>query len=92
MPFLQKSSNDIRISIIHNPKSAEQSTEKSTLHAVQVALDTLPSLMAKSFITKLIKEDNVKALANGQKTYEDLAVNVSYSFYLSVNIQFEILV
>ena len=46
--------------------------------AVQVAIDTLPNNLAKMFITKLLKEENVAALAKGKKTLKDLEVNVSY--------------
>lgn len=44
---------------------------------MQVALQTLPNSLAKSFITKLVKEENYVELAAGTKTLRDLEVNVS---------------
>ena len=43
-------------------------------------METLEAGMAKSFITKLFKEENVAALRSGEKTLEDLAVHVSPRF------------
>jgi len=45
--------------------------------AVDVALETLDVGIAKMFVTKLVKEENVEALTTGAKTWDDLAVSVS---------------
>ena len=45
--------------------------------AVYTALQTLGNNHAKSFITKLVKEENVADLKSGIKTLEDLEVHVS---------------
>ena len=61
--------------------------------AIQVALEMLSPTMAKSFVTKLLKEENIEALKTGEKMLDDLSVSVSvkqfalnnshqYTFYL----------
>ena len=45
--------------------------------AIEVALNMLDTSTLKNFITKLLKEENVDALKNGQKTLDDVAVSVS---------------
>ena len=40
-------------------------------------METMDAGMAKNFITKLLKEENVVALRSGEKMLEDLAVHVS---------------
>ena len=78
----QKSSSTSRLAVVHNPAHISDSHfDHPIARAVQVALDTLPVGMAKSFITKLVKEENVAALASGEKTMDDLAVNVSVTCF-----------
>lgn len=57
--------------------SASPGSKNLVSRAVQVALQTLPNSLAKSFITKLVKEENYVELAAGTKTLRDLEVNVS---------------
>ena len=45
--------------------------------AVYVAANMLSNTLGKNFITKLVKEENFKALQSGAKTLKDLEVNVS---------------
>ncbi|XP_064638451.1 UDP-glucose:glycoprotein glucosyltransferase 1-like isoform X2 [Lineus longissimus] len=71
-----KSSNDARIGIVHNPTTFPKGAEKPLIAtAVQVAIDTLPNNLAKMFITKLLKEENVVALVDGTRKIRDLEVN-----------------
>lgn len=69
-----KHDNDIRISILFNPLSTSAESNKLN-RAVWVALQTLTLPLAKSLITKLVKDENAKALMDGTKTLKDLEVN-----------------
>ncbi|XP_019359258.1 PREDICTED: UDP-glucose:glycoprotein glucosyltransferase 1 isoform X2 [Gavialis gangeticus] len=61
----QKSSNNVRISMINNP--SEQPSDENTLitRAIWAALQTQASNNAKNFITKMAKEETAKALEAG---------------------------
>ena len=48
-----------------------------TWKAIQAALDSLTPAMAKMFITKLVKEENIQELKDKTKTLKDLEVHVS---------------
>ncbi len=77
---LQKHTNDVRIGIVHNPTSLPARDDAAAhflSRAVHVALETQEPGMAKSFVTKLLKEENVAALRSGAKSLRDLAVHVS---------------
>ena len=82
---LQKHTNSVRVGLIHNPVELPSSGEKqerlSIAVAVQAAIDSLSSAMAKSFVTKLLKEENVAELHLGTRTLQDLAVHVSSLSY-----------
>ena len=72
----------MRLSVVHNVnvEATLQRTAAGHLciaRAVDVALETLDVGVAKMFVTKLVKEDNVEALTTGAKTWDDLAVSVS---------------
>ncbi|CAH2246338.1 UDP-glucose:glyco glucosyltransferase 1 isoform X2 [Pelobates cultripes] len=61
----QKSSNNVRIGMINNP-SQDPSFETTHIgRAIWAALQTQSSNNAKNFITKIIKEENAKALEAG---------------------------
>lgn len=78
--WFQRHTNDVRLGVVHNPGSIPEKDDKKAhfiSRAIQAALATQEPAMAKSFVTKLLKEDNVKALQNGEKSLEDLAVHVS---------------
>ena len=74
----QKSANNVRIGVIHNPVSIDG--DMFIPRAIQAALNTQQPAMARSFVTKLAKEENVAALASKEKILADLAVNVSREF------------
>lgn len=79
--IFQRHTNSVRVGLIHNPTELPSGGEKqnglSIAVAVQAAIDSLSSGMAKSFVTKLLKEENVAELNGGTKTLQDLAVHVS---------------
>ncbi|XP_076453817.1 UDP-glucose:glycoprotein glucosyltransferase 1-like isoform X2 [Babylonia areolata] len=68
-----KASSDLRLGIVFN--SASPGNKNLVSRAMQVALQTLPNTLAKSFVTKLVKEDNYADLMDGKKTLSDLEVN-----------------
>jgi len=66
--------DNMRLSIIFNPSSTE--TDQNRINrAVFVALQTLPMGIAKSLVTKLVKEENAQGLLEGTKTLQELEVN-----------------
>ncbi|KAG8580308.1 hypothetical protein GDO81_007237 [Engystomops pustulosus] len=66
----QKTSNNIRIGMINNP-SKNPSPETTRIgRAIWAALQTQTSNNAKNFITKIIKEENARALEAGQDAAE----------------------
>lgn len=74
----QKTTNNIRFSIIHNPTTIPNDQSPTSIaRAVYVAMETLPVGMAKNYVTKLVKEEHVEEIKSGIKTLEDLAVGVS---------------
>ena len=77
--LLQKSTNNVRVGIVHNP--SELAVDEKSAHflprVVAAALESQPPVMAKTFITKLLKEEHLKAVIDGDKTLDDLAVHVS---------------
>jgi len=77
----------VRLGIVHNVDVDALVQRTSAGHlciarAIDVALATLDIGVAKMFVTKLVKEENVEALKTGAKTWEDLAVSVSRGFVL----------
>ncbi|XP_006903183.1 PREDICTED: UDP-glucose:glycoprotein glucosyltransferase 1-like, partial [Elephantulus edwardii] len=61
----QKSSNNVRISIINNPSESLSYEDTQISRAIWAALQTQTSNSAKNFITKIVKEDTAEALAAG---------------------------
>jgi hypothetical protein len=72
----QKTTNNIRLSVIHNPSEIPSKDSLSISRAIHTALNVLPRGIAKNFITKLVKEEIVDDLKSGNKKLEDFAVNV----------------
>ncbi|OQV12944.1 UDP-glucose:glycoprotein glucosyltransferase 1 [Hypsibius exemplaris] len=70
-----KASNDVRIGIIYNPSESSLAGDLRISKAIQVALETQPMNLARNFITKLLKEENVAEIAVGTKTLQDFEVN-----------------
>lgn len=69
----------MRIAVVHNPVSLEAPKEKlDVFAAVEAALAAMDTQMAKSYITKLVKEENVVSIDLGEKTLDELAVHVSW--------------
>lgn len=69
-----KHSNDLRLGFIFNTDTSD-SSKVNINKAVYVAANTLSNTLAKSFITKLVKEENFIDLQSGAKTLRDLEVN-----------------
>ncbi|ESP03274.1 hypothetical protein LOTGIDRAFT_137613 [Lottia gigantea] len=68
-----KHSNEIRLGLVFNPASLTE--DHIISRAIYVAYNTLGNNHAKSFITKLVKEENVAELKAGTKTLKDLEVH-----------------
>uniref|UniRef100_A0A8C5TLP6 UDP-glucose ceramide glucosyltransferase-like 1 n=1 Tax=Malurus cyaneus samueli TaxID=2593467 RepID=A0A8C5TLP6_9PASS len=66
----QKSSNNVRISMINNPSEDPNSQNTIVAKAIWAALQTQTSNNAKNFITKMAKEETVKALEAGADILE----------------------
>ncbi|XP_042638197.1 UDP-glucose:glycoprotein glucosyltransferase 1 [Orycteropus afer afer] len=61
----QKSSNNVRISIINNPSENISYENTQISRAIWAALQMQTSNSAKNFITKMVKEETAEALARG---------------------------
>ncbi|XP_023565444.1 UDP-glucose:glycoprotein glucosyltransferase 1 isoform X2 [Octodon degus] len=80
----QKSSNNVRISMINNP-SKEISYEHTQIsRAIWAALQTQTSNSAKNFITKMVKEDTSEALAAGADISEFSVGGMDFSLFKEV--------
>ncbi|XP_066454002.1 UDP-glucose:glycoprotein glucosyltransferase 1 isoform X3 [Eleutherodactylus coqui] len=66
----QKASNNVRIGMINNPSKDPSSETTRIGRAIWAALQTQTSNNAKNFITKIIKEENAKALEAGEDIAE----------------------
>ena len=78
--MLQKRSHDLRVGVIFNTE-VDDSTDYTLSKAVFLALRDLDTAQAKNFITKLVKEENVKDLKEAKKTLRDFEVSVSVFLY-----------
>ncbi|KAL5004908.1 hypothetical protein ScPMuIL_018364 [Solemya velum] len=67
-----KSSHELRLGVLFNPSDVEDSFIST---AIYVALTTLENQLARSLITKLVKEENVADLKSRAKTIADLEVH-----------------
>jgi len=80
--MIQRHTNSVRLGMVHNV-AMETVVNRTTVgdidiaRAVDVSLATLDVGIAKMFVTKLVKEENVEALRTGAKSWDDLAVSVS---------------
>ncbi|EDL99288.1 UDP-glucose ceramide glucosyltransferase-like 1, isoform CRA_c [Rattus norvegicus] len=61
----QKTSNNVRISMINNPSREISDSSTPVSRAIWAALQTQTSNSAKNFITKMVKEETAEALAAG---------------------------
>lgn len=84
-----KSSNQLRLGIIHN--NGDHPTEGDVIiHAIQVALNTLDRHLSKLFITKLVKEGNAKSVISGEKGVIEFSVsNMDSDAFLNSLIHFD---
>ena len=71
---LQKSTNSVRVGIVHNPSKLSLADKDAHFlpRVVAATLAIQPPIRAKTFITKLLKEEHLTALQAGDKTLEDL--------------------
>ncbi|KAM9085880.1 UDP-glucose:glycoprotein glucosyltransferase 1 isoform 5-T5 [Megaptera novaeangliae] len=80
----QKSSNNVRVSMINNP-SEDISYEKTQVsRAIWAALQTQTSNSAKNFITKMAKEETAEALAAGADIGEFSVGGMDFSLFKEV--------
>ncbi|XP_067127795.1 UDP-glucose:glycoprotein glucosyltransferase 1 isoform X1 [Centruroides vittatus] len=70
-----KTSNEIRIGIVHNPLNPDSSKERIITKAVYVSTKVLNRNHAKLFITKLIKTTNAIQLLEGTRKPIDFALS-----------------
>jgi len=80
----------VRLGIVHNLNTEALVKRSAAGHlciscAIDVALETLDVGVAKMFVTKLVKEDNIEALKTGAKTWDELAVSVSASLVIMIS-------
>ncbi|KAI4543982.1 hypothetical protein MG293_004248 [Ovis ammon polii] len=80
----QKSSNNVRVSMINNP-SEDINYEKTQIsRAIWAALQTQTSNSAKNFITKMAKEETAAALAAGTDIREFSVGGMDFSLFKEV--------
>ncbi|XP_007461376.1 PREDICTED: UDP-glucose:glycoprotein glucosyltransferase 1 [Lipotes vexillifer] len=80
----QKSSNNVRVSMINNP-SEDISYEKTQVsRAIWAALQTQTSNSAKNFITKMAKEETAEVLAAGADIGEFSVGGMDFSLFKEV--------
>uniref|UniRef100_A0A8C2UXN0 UDP-glucose:glycoprotein glucosyltransferase 1 n=1 Tax=Chinchilla lanigera TaxID=34839 RepID=A0A8C2UXN0_CHILA len=80
----QKSSNNVRISIINNPSEEITYEHTQISRAIWAALQTQTSNSAKNFITKMVKEDTSEALAAGADIGEFSVGGMDFSLFKEV--------
>lgn len=76
----------MRVAVIHNPTAPVpiDLSPTSLPRAVQVATQILGSNKARSFVTKLVKEENVAGWRDGSLAVDDLAVHVTTLIYYAL--------
>uniref|UniRef100_A0A8C3LZD4 UDP-glucose ceramide glucosyltransferase-like 1 n=1 Tax=Chrysolophus pictus TaxID=9089 RepID=A0A8C3LZD4_CHRPC len=88
----QKSSNNVRISMINNPSEEPNSSNTVVAKAIWAALQTQTSNNAKNFITKMAKEEIAKALEAGADILEfavgGMDANIFKGFFESPKVDF----
>ncbi|KAL0624514.1 UDP-glucoseglycoprotein glucosyltransferase 1 [Plecturocebus cupreus] len=84
-PFCeQKSSNNVRISMINNPAKEISYENTQISRAIWAALQTQTSNAAKNFITKMAKEGAAEALAAGADIAEFSVGGMDFSLFKEV--------
>ncbi|ESN93236.1 hypothetical protein HELRODRAFT_115758 [Helobdella robusta] len=69
-----KHTNKLRLGLIHNIDSWDSAEDVELVLAVQLAISTLKLNVAKNFINKILKEENVEMLKNREKSLSNFAV------------------
>uniref|UniRef100_A0A2K5JD34 UDP-glucose glycoprotein glucosyltransferase 1 n=1 Tax=Colobus angolensis palliatus TaxID=336983 RepID=A0A2K5JD34_COLAP len=80
----QKSSNNVRISMINNPAKEISYENTQVSRAIWAALQTQTSNAAKNFITKMAKEGAAEALAAGADIAEFSVGGMDFSLFKEV--------
>ncbi|XP_066202027.1 UDP-glucose:glycoprotein glucosyltransferase 1 isoform X3 [Saccopteryx leptura] len=80
----QKSSNNVRISMINNPGEDIRYENTQIARAIWAALQTQTSNSAKNFITKMAKEEIAEALAAGVDVGEFSVGGMDFSLFKEV--------
>uniref|UniRef100_A0A8C9US22 UDP-glucose:glycoprotein glucosyltransferase 1 n=1 Tax=Spermophilus dauricus TaxID=99837 RepID=A0A8C9US22_SPEDA len=80
----QKSSNNVRISMINNPSEEINYENTQISRAIWAALQTQTSNSAKNFITKMAKEETAEALAIGADIGEFSVGGMDFSLFKEV--------
>uniref|UniRef100_A0A8C5LDS4 UDP-glucose:glycoprotein glucosyltransferase 1 n=1 Tax=Jaculus jaculus TaxID=51337 RepID=A0A8C5LDS4_JACJA len=80
----QKSSNNVRISMINNPSQEISYENTPVFRAIWAALQTQTSNSAKNFITKMAKEETAEALAAGTDIGEFSVGGMDFSLFKEV--------
>uniref|UniRef100_K9J3X2 UDP-glucose ceramide glucosyltransferase-like 1 n=1 Tax=Desmodus rotundus TaxID=9430 RepID=K9J3X2_DESRO len=80
----QKSSNNVRISMINNPSEDINYENTQISRAIWAALQTQTSNSAKNFITKMAKEETAEALAAGADVGEFSVGGMDFSLFKEV--------
>ncbi|XP_072034648.1 UDP-glucose:glycoprotein glucosyltransferase 1-like [Amphiura filiformis] len=70
-----KSSNDVRVGVIHNPSSAPNKEAHWLARAAYTVQVTQTRNFAKNFISKLLKESNYQSIVSGKSKVQDYEVN-----------------
>lgn len=78
--YQQKHTHALRLGIVFSSTDKEAAKETRFItQAIYTALTTLSNGLARNYITKLVKEENVAELQAKKKSLADLEVNVSCS-------------
>ncbi|XP_058520351.1 UDP-glucose:glycoprotein glucosyltransferase 1 [Ochotona princeps] len=80
----QKSSNNVRISIINNPSAEISHKDTQIARAIWAALQTQSSNVAKNFITKMAKQETAEALATGADIRQFSVGGMDFSLFNEV--------
>ncbi|XP_040835082.1 UDP-glucose:glycoprotein glucosyltransferase 1 isoform X2 [Ochotona curzoniae] len=80
----QKSSNNVRISIINNPSAEISHKDTQIARAIWAALQTQSSNVAKNFITKMAKQETAEALATGADITQFSVGGMDFSLFNEV--------
>jgi len=73
--IFQKTNGAVRLAVIHSGDAPAES-QLSIAKAVGAAMATLNPSEARSFVTKLVKEEFAASLLDGSKNFQDLEVHV----------------